>query len=159
MCTRVLHRALLSVSALLLAVGLAGCDSPSEPTPVNGLTLTSAVSPTTINTGSEGTITATLRNVGSSTTTITLNSGCSSLIRVFRSPGNEAVSLSGSCAAVVVPVTLAPGEEYTQQTRVGSGTGTQPETVLQPGDYYTIACSDQSDMPDLRSGAVRFTVR
>ena len=69
------------------------------------------------------------------------------------------MALSGSCMQVVVPVTLAPGDEYTQQIHVGSGTVTQPGTVLQPGDYYTIASSEQSDMPDLRSRAVRFTIR
>lgn len=155
MCTRVLR----STFALLLAVGLAGCDSPSAPAPLNGLTLTSAVNPTTIAAGIDGTVTATLRNVGTSTTTINLNFGCSSLIRIFRYPGNEAVALSGGCIQVVVPVTLAPGEEYTQQIHVGSATVAQPGTVLQPGDYYTTASSEQSDMPDLRSQAVRFTIR
>ena len=153
-------RVLYSAFALIVSVGLAGCDdAPSEPTPVNGLTLTSAVNPTTINAGSDGTVTATLRNVGSSTTTINLSSGCSSLIRVFRYPGNEPVTLSVGCIAVVVPVTLAPGEEYTQQIHVGSGTVTLPGTVLQPGEYYTLASSEQSDMPELRSRSVRFTIR
>ena len=142
----------------MLSLGLAGCDSPSEPTPVNGLTLKSAVSPTTIVAGSEGTLTATLRNVGNSATTINLNSGCSSLIRVFEYPGHESVTLSGGCIQVVVPVTLAPGEEYTQQIHVGSGTVSQPGTVLAPGEYYTVASSEQSDMPELRSRPVRFRI-
>jgi hypothetical protein len=126
---------------------------------MHGLTLTSAVSPATISAGSEGTVTATLRNVSNSATTITLNSGCSSLIRVFRYPGNEPVTLSGSCIQVVVPVTLDPGEESTQQMHVGSGSVTQPGTVLEPGEYYTSASSEQSDVPELRSRPVRFTIR
>jgi hypothetical protein len=150
---------LRSALALILAIGLAGCDSPSEPTAVNGLTLTSAVSPATINAGSDGTVTATLRNVGNGSTTINLHSGCWSLIRVFKYPGNEPVTLSGGCIQVVVPVILAPGEEYRQEIHVGSGTVTQPGTVLPPGEYYTVASSEQSDLPDLRSRPVRFTVR
>jgi hypothetical protein len=126
---------------------------------VNGLRLLINVSPTTIPAGMNGTVTATLRNVGDTTRTVTLATGCASLIRLFKYPGSEPVPLNVICVLVAVPVTLEPDQEYTQTHLVGSGSSTLPQTLLQPGEYYAVAAFEEPDAPDLRSNSVRFTVQ
>lgn len=155
MTRRTLHGAL----AFSLGAVFAACDSPSSPSSVNGLRLFVEVTPTTIPAGSNGIIAANLRNVGNSMSTINLSSGCASLIRVFRYPSNESVPVAVACAAVVVPVTLGPGDTYNQSLQIRAGTAPPDGIALPPGEYYTIASSEHSDVPTLRSESVRFTVQ